>query len=759
MATYFHGGSEIQADNMQTLYLMNPNYSGYSVSDQSIHQHHHRHPHHQPPQQQPPGLTPNMLLLNSGIGAHNTLNPAANITHSQLSGQHLEGIPLTGPNPNDPSRPSLHHLYSLWNSVEASAAGSGVQPHIPTGVVVGSGSHHHHHDMMRFRRQVAHHHHQQQQGLSLSLSPQHDSVSTGQQGPVTVLSPTGGGGGGGGGEEMSMSVGCSPTSVSAASNAASGEQRVILGCKYLKAAQQLLDEVVSVGKALNADSEAAEGGNKEKGKTAAIVAGGEGSSGGGESCGKRSAELTTAQRQELQMKKAKLLNMLDEVEQRYRQYHNQMQIVVTSFEQAAGLGSAKSYTSLALKTISRKFRCLKDAIESQIKATSKSLGEDDGKQGEGGTMSSSSRLRFVDHQLQQQRALQHLGMVQHNAWRPQRGLPERAVSVLRAWLFEHFLHPYPKDSDKHLLAKQTGLTRSQVSNWFINARVRLWKPMVEEMYLEEMKAHEQNCSEEKSGKNEHENNNNNKLDATAGSSSKQDRMENEANAKAKVLQQQAAAAAAAAAGESHNPIPPMNHDFSSMTSATNGSTIHAGHQGFSLIGSSDMDFMISSTKKQRSDDMQNSPSSILSMEMEMKPTGAEAAGGKDLAPRYGADHNRHQLLAAAGGPNHGFGAYHLADIGRFDPELLGQTYHGNGVSLTLGLHHSENLSLSGTHQQNYLPNQNIQLGRLLDMGPAGDPDFCGITTAQPSHPNSGYEGIAIQNRKRFAAQLLPDFVT
>uniref|UniRef100_A0A7C9DHS5 POX domain-containing protein n=2 Tax=Opuntia streptacantha TaxID=393608 RepID=A0A7C9DHS5_OPUST len=121
-----------------------------------------------------------------------------------------------------------------------------------------------------------------------------------------------------------------------------------------------------------------------------------------------------------------------------------MQLVVSSFEQAAGIGSAKSYTSLALQTISRQFRCLKDAIVSQIKATSKSLGEEDtingGSKLEGGGVG--SRLRFVDHQLRQQRALQQLGMMQHNAWRPQRGLPERAVSVLRAWLFEHFLHPY-----------------------------------------------------------------------------------------------------------------------------------------------------------------------------------------------------------------------------------------------------------------------------------------------------------------------------
>jgi len=33
-------------------------------------------------------------------------------------------------------------------------------------------------------------------------------------------------------------------------------------------------------------------------------------------------------------------------------------------------------------------------------------------------------------------------MMEQEAWRPQRGLPERSVNILRSWLFEHFLHPY-----------------------------------------------------------------------------------------------------------------------------------------------------------------------------------------------------------------------------------------------------------------------------------------------------------------------------
>lgn len=131
--------------------------------------------------------------------------------------------------------------------------------------------------------------------------------------------------------------------------------------------------------------------------------------------------------------------VLSQIDRRYRQYYHQMQIVVSSFDVVAGDGAAKPYTALALQTISRHFRCLRDAICDQIRASRRSLGEQDAS--ENSKAIGISRLRFVDQHIRQQRALQQLGMMQQHAWRPQRGLPESSVSVLRAWLFEHFLHP------------------------------------------------------------------------------------------------------------------------------------------------------------------------------------------------------------------------------------------------------------------------------------------------------------------------------
>ncbi|CAI9770797.1 unnamed protein product [Fraxinus pennsylvanica] len=192
-------------------------------------------------------------------------------------------------------------------------------------------------------------------------------------------------------------------------------------------------------------------------------------------------------------KKAKLLYMKDEVCRRYKQYHQQMQMVVSSFEPVSGLAAATPYISLGLKTVSRHFRCLKNAIADQLRSISNALGEDLSSPTVGTSSSkgdtSGSRLKFVDKSFQKQKGGCYTGFLdpQQHVWRPQRGLPERAVSVLKAWLFDHFLHPYPTDTDKHMLATQTGLTRNQVSNWFINARVRVWKPMVEEIHMLETK--------------------------------------------------------------------------------------------------------------------------------------------------------------------------------------------------------------------------------------------------------------------------------
>ncbi|KAF7561050.1 hypothetical protein G7046_g3095 [Stylonectria norvegica] len=47
-----------------------------------------------------------------------------------------------------------------------------------------------------------------------------------------------------------------------------------------------------------------------------------------------------------------------------------------------------------------------------------------------------------------------------------------AVSILRKWLSAHAEHPYPDDKEKELLQLQTGLSKSQISNWLSNSRRR-----------------------------------------------------------------------------------------------------------------------------------------------------------------------------------------------------------------------------------------------------------------------------------------------
>lgn len=72
--------------------------------------------------------------------------------------------------------------------------------------------------------------------------------------------------------------------------------------------------------------------------------------------------------------------------------------------------------------------------------------------------------------------------IENVATRQRRGcLTHRQNNILRLWLFSNFSNPYPDNADKKKLIHQTQLSMTQINNWLINARSRVWKPTVETM--------------------------------------------------------------------------------------------------------------------------------------------------------------------------------------------------------------------------------------------------------------------------------------
>lgn len=284
---------------------------------------------------------------------------------------------------------------------------------------------------------------------------------------------------------------------------------------------------------------------------------------------------------------------------------------------------------------------------------------------------------------------------------------------------------------------------TQVSNWFINARVRLWKPMVEEMYMEEMKEQEQNgCHDDKSSKSS-EDPSTKKGPAPAAS---------ETDAKSTLNSKQDVSCAS-----NHNNNPTIASVISPSPSGAGGNV--RNQFGFSFMGSSELEGITqASPKKPRNHDMM--PPSPTSINMDVKPNeisneqvslkfGDDQRQGRD---GYSFMENQTNFMGA-------FGQYPIGEIGRFDAaQHFAPRFSGNGVSLTLGLPHCD--TLSGSHHQTFLPNHNnIQLGRRLEMGEANE--FGGINPSTTPHSSAAaaFENINMQNPKRFVAQLLPDFVT
>lgn len=100
------------------------------------------------------------------------------------------------------------------------------------------------------------------------------------------------------------------------------------------------------------------------------------------------------------------------------------------------------YTGLALQAMTRHFGSLEEAIISQLNSVRRRFiisHQDVPKIISSGL----SQLSLFDGNTTSS-SLQRLGLVQgpqRHAWKPIRGLPETSVAILRAWLFQHFLHP------------------------------------------------------------------------------------------------------------------------------------------------------------------------------------------------------------------------------------------------------------------------------------------------------------------------------
>ncbi|CAI5704356.1 hypothetical protein KXD40_001354 [Peronospora effusa] len=71
-----------------------------------------------------------------------------------------------------------------------------------------------------------------------------------------------------------------------------------------------------------------------------------------------------------------------------------------------------------------------------------------------------------------------------------RELPPHTVAILKGWMLsrEHVKHPYPTDEDKQMLLMKTGISMKQLTNWFTNARKRIWKPMMRREHSRQMQS-------------------------------------------------------------------------------------------------------------------------------------------------------------------------------------------------------------------------------------------------------------------------------
>jgi len=87
--------------------------------------------------------------------------------------------------------------------------------------------------------------------------------------------------------------------------------------------------------------------------------------------------------------------------------------------------------------------------------------------------------QLIVHQGQQQSALSSSSsMMLGPSTKKRQNFSREITNILMRWLIDHQDHPYPSEQEKAELGHLTGLTMSQISGWFINARRRKLKKNV-----------------------------------------------------------------------------------------------------------------------------------------------------------------------------------------------------------------------------------------------------------------------------------------
>ncbi|KAF5791827.1 putative transcription factor Homeodomain-TALE-BEL family [Helianthus annuus] len=594
------------------------------------------------------------------------MNPPQESPFSQSSSTSSSTLHMLLPNTVQSSSPALHHQQSFGSGSGQGQFGPSTQfAWIPPGGTTHDGGGDSHGLSLSLSSSLQHLDAAKVEELRIGDNPAaalyyfNQGGGSGGSDPYRNMQLQGGGGVSGPVHHPSTHVGYGSSSL--------GVVKALRTSRYVKAAQELLEEFCSVGRGQFKVNKS--GSKHNPNQNPSSSSGGGGGGGASSASSKDPPSLSSTERIEHQRRKSRLLSMLDEVDRRYNHYCEQMQMVVNSFDLVLGFGAAVPYTALAQKAMSRHFRCLKDAIAAQLKHSCELLGEKDvGTSGV--TKGETPRLKLLEQSLRQQRAFHQMGMMEPEAWRPQRGLPERSVNILRAWLFEHFLHPYPSDADKHLLARQTGLSRNQVSNWFINARVRLWKPMVEEMYQQESKEEAETHNQD-----EHQGNNNNDNDDDDEEDEQQQDKEN-MNYQNKVNSSHPHATTQT----SMHPPPPQT--FTTTTTTT--TETHANASRSNIINDSENDPSLLAINTQYC----FAENQATTMSYSYSPISNTTGGVTTVAPPpYDGDTcRRSSMLGAEYRTTTGDDA--AADIGS---TLIRFGTTSGDVSLTLGLRHAGNL--------------------------------------------------------------------